>query len=240
MRAARPPVLVLTCEHGGNEFPPAYADLFESKRARAALDSHRGVDIGAAEVAMRMAAILGVPLIAASTSRLLVDLNRSLRHPQLFSEFSRALSAEARTQVLAEIYQPHRARVIKAVERAVTSGGFCFHVGVHSFTPVLNGVERHADLGLLYDPARAAEAALCRRWQRLASGALRVRRNYPYRGVADGLTTALRRRFSSSAYAGIELEINQARLLATPGRIEIAERAAATLSAALDASRETR
>ena len=38
---------------------------------------------------------------------------------------------------------------------------------------------------------------------------MRVRFNYPYAGRADGLTTALRRRFPDAAYAGIELEINQ-------------------------------
>jgi predicted N-formylglutamate amidohydrolase len=36
---------------------------------------------------------------------------------------------------------------------------------VHSFTPALRGVRRNADLGLLYDPARAGELALARRWR---------------------------------------------------------------------------
>ena len=38
---------------------------------------------------------------------------------------------------------------------------------------------------------------------------LRVRRNYPYNGNADGLTAHLRKRFAQSTYVGIELEINQ-------------------------------
>ena len=41
-----------------------------------------------------------------------------------------------------------------------------------------------------------------------------LRRNYPYRGTADGHTTGLRRRFGKSDYAGIEIEINQ-RLIGT-------------------------
>ena len=40
----------------------------------------------------------------------------------------------------------------------------------------------------------------------------RVRRNYPYRGAADGLTTALRRLFKPKDYLGLEIEINQALL----------------------------
>ena len=37
-----------------------------------------------------------------------------------------------------------------------------------------------------------------------------LRRNYPYRDVADGLATWLRRRFADPDYAGFELEVNQA------------------------------
>jgi hypothetical protein len=38
---------------------------------------------------------------------------------------------------------------------------------------------------------------------------LRVRRNYPYAGKADGLTAYLRRLFPGAAYLGVELEVNQ-------------------------------
>ena len=36
-----------------------------------------------------------------------------------------------------------------------------------------------------------------------------LRRNSPYRGTADGLTTALRRRYPANRYIGIEVEMNQ-------------------------------
>jgi predicted N-formylglutamate amidohydrolase len=86
------------------------------------------------------------------------------------------------------------------------------HVSSHSFTPVLDGVVRNADVGLLYDPGRPGEAALCRAWQaQLADRepGLHVRRNYPYAGKSDGFAAFLRRRFSERDYIGIELEINQ-------------------------------
>jgi hypothetical protein len=38
---------------------------------------------------------------------------------------------------------------------------------------------------------------------------LRVRRNYPYAGKGDGLTSHMRLRFAQSDYVGIELEVNQ-------------------------------
>jgi hypothetical protein len=37
---------------------------------------------------------------------------------------------------------------------------------------------------------------------------LRVRRNYPYLGKADGFTTYLRRHFPVDRYAGVEFEVN--------------------------------
>ena len=69
---------------------------------------------------------------------------------------------------------------------------------------------RDFDVGLLYDPAREAEVGLAAQWARAmrSGGSVRVRRNRPYRGTADGLTTTLRRRFGPR-YLGIELELNQ-------------------------------
>jgi Predicted N-formylglutamate amidohydrolase len=87
-------------------------------------------------------------------------------------------------------------------------------LGIHSFTPILNNVVRNADVGILYDPSREAEChiadALISEIHARAPQ-LRIRRNYPYRGTSDGLTTELRQKFGE-AYAGIEIEINQALL----------------------------
>ena len=102
----------------------------------------------------------------------------------------------------------------------MSRGRRVIHVSSHSFTPVLDGKVRRADVGLLYDPGRRGEAELCARWKAsLAAFApeLRVRRNYPYAGKGDGLTSHLRLRFAQSAYVGIELEVNQ-RIVFAAGR----------------------
>ena len=94
----------------------------------------------------------------------------------------------------------------------MSRGRRVIHVSSHSFTPELDGKVRRADVGLLYDPGRHGEAELCARWKAsLAAIApeLRVRRNYPYAGKGDGLTSYLRLRFPPGAYVGIELEVNQ-------------------------------
>jgi predicted N-formylglutamate amidohydrolase len=83
---------------------------------------------------------------------------------------------------------------------------------VHTFTPVLHGKVRGADIGFLYDPSRNAETSFCILWQnvlRKLDQKLQMRRNYPYRGTSDGFTSYLRKRFPEDSYLGIELEVNQ-------------------------------
>ena len=188
--------------------------LFARHGAR--LAGHRGYDIGALACARGLSAALRAPLIHAEVSRLLVDLNRSPGHPALFSDLTRALPAARREEILARHYFPHRARIERWIAARVRAGRIVLHVAVHSFTPVLDGKARTTDIGLLYDPGRPLEAEFCRRWQtalRERGPGLRVRRNYPYRGVSDGLTRHLRGLFPAGAYAGVELEINQRALL---------------------------
>ena len=87
------------------------------------------------------------------------------------------------------------------------------HISSHSFTPELDGKVRSADVGLLYDPARRGRGRAVRPLEGIARRDrpdLRVRRNYPYAGKGDGLTSHLRRRYPPRAYVGIELEVNQA------------------------------
>lgn len=211
---------LVTCEHGGNRIPARYAILFAAHRA--ALNSHRGWDPGALSLARALAKALDaasdVALFVSRTSRLLVDLNRSEAHRDLFSTITRVLPSDARKRILDDHYRPYRTAVEAAGDAAIDAGARIIHVSAHSFTPVLEGQTRRADIGLLYDPRRAREAALCNRWVASLNAALpdlEVRRNYPYRGDADGLTTALRRRYLAADYVGIEVELNQ-RLVAQP------------------------
>jgi predicted N-formylglutamate amidohydrolase len=204
--------LVITCEHGGNAIPARYRNLFESETLRLWLDSHRGFDDGALIMAEELAAAFAAPLVASTTSRLLIDLNRSQGHPQLFSPPTRDAPADVRREILEQYYRPFRTQVETLVTQAVDAGHRAVHISSHSFTPELHGEVRNNDIGLLYDPSRSGERELCLRWksslQRVAPE-FRVRRNYPYRGKNDGFTTTLRRHFRPEAYVGIELEINQ-------------------------------
>lgn len=211
----RTDTILVTCEHGGNRIPAPYRALFRGQAAL--LASHRGYDPGALVMARALASAFGAPLVSSTVSRLLVDLNRSIGHPQLFSAVTRAAPAGLRATILAQHYRPHREQVERLAAQFVADGRRVIHIASHSFTPELDGQLRLADIGLLYDPRRLGEARLCARWKaalEAAAPGLRVRRNYPYAGRADGLTSLLRRRYPPGAYVGIELEVNQAIVLA--------------------------
>jgi len=201
--------LVVSCEHAGSTIPAPYRAAFRGHAEL--LSSHRAYDRGAHALARELTRALGVELHACLTSRLLADANRHPRHPRVFSEVTRGLAEEEREAILRDHYWPHR----RAVEEAVRRGAKrrpVLHLSIHSFVPVLAGKVRTADLGLLYDPARHGERELCARLKQslfAIAPTLVVRRNYPYLGVSDGLTTHLRRHFDDERYLGIEVEMNQ-------------------------------
>jgi predicted N-formylglutamate amidohydrolase len=215
---ARSDRILITCEHGGNRIPARYRPLFAGFEE--SLQSHRGYDPGALAVARQMAKTLDAPLFFSTTSRLLIELNRSIGHPSLYSEATRNAPERVRREILEKHYLPYRSQVEAHIAAQITGGNRVIHISSHSFTPVFDGEVRNADIGLLYDPSRPGETELCRGWQdRLKTLApeWKVRRNYPYTGRSDGLTAYLRRRFPADVYVGIELEINHRHAL-TGGR----------------------
>ncbi|MEZ4371966.1 MAG: N-formylglutamate amidohydrolase [Polyangiaceae bacterium] len=202
--------LVLSCEHASHAVPRDLRKAFREDQQ--VLLSHRGWDPGALAVARRLERAFRVPLVVGRWSRLVIDLNRSPHHPRLFSTWSKTASPVRKQELLA-LHTEHWAEVVRHLEAILAWSPRVVHVAVHSFTPELDGEVRNADVGLLYDPGRVQERQLARSLQRRLSTDCRVRLNYPYRGIADGLPTALRKRLGP-AYAGLELELNQAFVVA--------------------------
>lgn len=201
--------LILTCEHGGNRIPAAYRRYFN--KATSLLNSHRGLDIGALSIARQLANTLPAPLLYSDTSRLLVDLNRSAHHRKLFSEYTQACNQLEREQILRDYYYPYRQILQQQIKDTIAQGNTVLHLSIHSFTSVMAGQVRNADIGLLYDPTVTREKSFCQTLQtQLQQGSKYIiRLNYPYRGSADGLTTWLRKQLPAKRYLGIEIEINQ-------------------------------
>ncbi len=189
---------LISCEHGGNRIPACYASLFDG--AEQLLESHRGWDPGALEAARYLARQLEAPLVEARISRLLVDLNRSRR---LFSEITGQLSPREKRHIIEQYYEPHYRQLLEYTRQPT------IHLAIHSFTPILNDELRNTTVGLLYDPSRRPEKDFALQLQRNLTG-VRTRRNYPYRGISDGLPTRLRKELPADRYLGLEIELNQA------------------------------
>ncbi len=225
------PRIVLSCEHAGNQVPPEYRPLFAGDPE--VLETHRGYDIGIASVAEKLRRCLDCPLVQYRWTRLLIDPNRTVEK-SLFSECSRTLPDDEKARLIRKFYAPYHARLDRLIGDADT-----LHLSLHSFTPVLNGKERKADIGILFDPARPREAAFARALQHELKTATRLRvfRNYPYRGTADGTTTRLRRQLGAQRYLGIEIEISQAQL--SPADPASAARLPRLLADAVSAAAQT-
>ncbi|QDS94502.1 N-formylglutamate amidohydrolase [Roseimaritima multifibrata] len=200
--------VIVTCEHGGNRIPSPYGTLFRSAIAQQELQSHRGYDPGALAIAKILAKTFAANIFHSTVSRLLVDLNRCLDSPQLFSEFVPE-SVEQRSEILRQHYTPYRRQVTDEVAAKISEEGRVVHLSIHTFTGQFRGEERDFDIGVLYDPKRCSE----RRFAERTLESLRLRRfaafaNRPYLGTDDGLTTTLRQTFAADQYIGIEIEIN--------------------------------
>lgn len=200
-------ILVLTCEHGGNDIPETYKKHFPDE---AVLKTHRGYDLGAIDLFQYVKPLSDVSFDS-NSSRLLVELNRSLHHKMLFSEFTKHLSKTEKDNIIKDYYLPYRSRVEDKINDYLNRGEEVLHLSIHSFTPQLNGKMRNCDIGLLYDSQQNKEQEFCKNLKALLlkhNPHLNVRFNYPYLGKADGFTTFLRKQFPKN-YIGIEIEVNQ-------------------------------
>ena len=208
--------LVLSCEHATAFIPAKYRHLFKDEEAL--LTSHQAFDTGAIEVAKYISLKTGCELHKGQVSRLVIDLNRSDKHPQLFSRFSKKLPPVEKAEILEKYYRSYR----EPLKRLATIQAIA-HLSIHSFTGILHGKKREADIGLLYDPQRDLErswAYRLRSYIRLENPGLRIRMNYPYKGTSDGFTRILR--MLNRDYLGIEIEMNQD-LISKSGSRAIAE-----------------
>ena len=213
--------LMLTCEHASNHVPATFKKFVPAD----VLETHRAYDIGARAVFRKLVKFAKPEFYCEGKfSRLFVDLNRTITNKVVFSEYygtqnSRVQAAVAKMKAQARAYwREYRENVEKFVSKNIRSlrqaqrpEAAIVHLGIHSFTPVLNGKVRNTDIGILYDPARPLERAYANvikaEIKRLYPK-MKARFNYPYKGTSDGLTTTLRKKFGPR-YVGIEIEINQ-------------------------------
>tara|TARA_B100000929_G_C15484103_1_gene412220 strand:- start:337 stop:1026 length:690 start_codon:yes stop_codon:yes gene_type:complete len=200
--------LVLTCEHAFPDIPEQYQKLFFKEPE--ILNTHEAYDPGAFDLFQELENLADFSHFQ-TIGRLLIETNRSKHHPKLFSRYSRLLSDQDKADILQIYYTSYRTIIESKIREYMKEGEAVIHLSVHTFTPVLNGVERNCDIGILYDPKRLTEKNFCYDFKaaiQRKNSKLKLRFNYPYLGKADGFTTALRKIFPEN-YSGIEIEVKQ-------------------------------
>lgn len=207
--------LVLSCEHAAWGLPPD-VELGVSMEA---LTSQASWDHGALAIARELGEALGLEVHRGHFSRMFVDLNRAASHPDVIPTVSYGapvpgnvgLAAAERDRRLAQFHAPYWQAVRHDVRARLRVDGACLHLSSHSFSPALDPARRAFDVGVLYDPGHAFEAALAERLLfALRRAGLAVRANEPYTGLGPALCTALREELAGQPYAGIELETSHA------------------------------
>ncbi|MFQ3212532.1 MAG: putative N-formylglutamate amidohydrolase [Marivirga sp.] len=200
--------IILSCEHGGYDIPSNYQKYFT--RFQDKLRTHISWDRGALELAKYFQVKLNSDLHYSTISRLLIEQNRSITEPELFSSISKDFTDVQKNKLKEEIYIPYVNTIDGLIQKQITAHKLTYHLSIHSFTPILNGVRRDAEIGILFDPKNPTELSYANAWMHSIQTKMpnwRIKFNYPYLGIDDGLTTHFRNKYPTT-YAGLELEVN--------------------------------
>lgn len=148
--------ILLVCDHASCRFPLSLDDMGLDPFARRC---HLAIDIGAGSLTEYLADRLGVTAVLAQYSRLVVDCNRELMDPSAFLAFGDGIIVPGNCNITQNqrdtradaIYWPYHHVIDEQVQRVVGLGVPPAFISVHSFTPVLNGVSRPWEIGILWD-----------------------------------------------------------------------------------------
>ncbi len=185
---------LVVCDHAANAVPPGYGGL---GLPREALERHIAYDIGAAEVARRLAQRLGAPAILANFSRLLIDPNRGPDDPTLVMRISDGALVPGNARIGPEeierrrqlFWAPYRGAIEETLEAMLASGEPPAILSIHSFTPHWRGAARRWKVGVLWDcDPRLADPLLRALAKEEDLGTGEIGDNEPYEGALAGDT----------------------------------------------------
>lgn len=225
--------IVLLADHARRDLPEEYGSL---GLPSAEFERHIAYDIGVETVTRELAALLGVPALIANFSRLLIDPNRGEDDPTLIRQLydgtvvpgNYPIAAEERERRLDRFYRPYHDAVgamIASVAQASAKAPFIF--SVHSFTPVMQSIERPWHVGILWDlDDRVARPLI----DMLAEDkTLIVGDNEPYDGALRGDT--MFKHAIVNGFAHVLIEIRQDLISDQKGALAWAERLAPIVDA---------
>lgn len=226
---------LLACDHAARRVPAALGRLGLDD---AAFELHIAYDIGAEGVARRLSARLDATALLAGYSRLVIDLNRGLDQSTLMPEISdgvdipgnRGLDEAARTARIEALYQPWHQAVAAELRRLDRqSGAKAALIGVHSFTPEMDGRVRPWQVGVLWDdPCELARPLMAA----LAGQGLTVGDNEPY-SAREPSGGTLESHALEVGRPGLSVEIRQDLIADDAGQAEWADRLTTVLGTLL-------
>ena len=202
--------IVLMCDHASAHIPAEYANLGLPDDV---FNQHVAIDIGARHMTLEMSKQLDAVGVIANFSRLLIDPNRSPEQPGFVPVLSdgievpgnKNLSRDEISHRQRHYYEPFHDAIARQRDKVCAWGQTPIVIGVHSFTPIMQGAGRPWEIGLLWnrDPRLAMPLLdFLRRDPQLTVGD-----NQPYSGKILGHT--MDEHGGRHGYANIVIEVRQ-------------------------------
>ena len=222
---------VLIGDHAGCAVPRKLSSL---GLPEAELRRHIGWDLGSAEVALRLSAMLKAPLIMQRYSRLVIDCNRPLHSADSIVTVSdgtvipgnasvNSTETEARA---GEIFQPYHAAIRSLLDERRQQRVSTALIAIHSFTPIWEGRRRPWQVGVLYNRDPRLAVALGKALE--GEGGLNVGYNEPY-DVSDETDYSIPEHGERRGLPHVELEIRHDLIADAAGQQQWATRLARLL-----------
>ncbi len=218
------PVLLL-CDHAARFVPGALNNLGLSE---AELSRHVAWDIGIAEVTRDLARHLDAPAVLSHFSRLVIDPNRALDDPTLIPQLSdgvivpgnRDLPEAARRVRFSTFHKAYHEIIARKLDSMAARGPAPAVISMHSFTPVMKGLERPWQVCVLWNRDARLPVPLM---AALRSQGLTVGDNEPYSG-RDNHGYTLHVHAEPRGLANVLIEVRQDLIDTHHGAAEWAER----------------
>ncbi|HJM91181.1 MAG: N-formylglutamate amidohydrolase [Alphaproteobacteria bacterium] len=179
------PALII-CDHASRHIPEELEDLGLSEEQ---LSRHIAWDIGAGEVAGRLATLLDAPAVLCGTSRLVVDCNRPFGEASSIPESSDGvavpgnakLALSERQRRMDRYFHPYHDEIDRRIHGHDQQSQAPALISVHSFTPEMDGFQRPWHVGVLWDQDQRMATPVIRELRRNPD--LLVGENEPYNGT---------------------------------------------------------
>ncbi len=202
---------LIVVDHASHRLPRRLGDL---GLPAPELQRHIAWDIGALDVARRMAALLDAQLIAQNYSRLAIDCNRDPAVPSSIPIMGESieipgnigLSAEEIAARRLEIFEPYHARIAEVLDARAASGRSTILVAQHSMTNLFKGVRREMHAAVLYNRDRRFAGLVLERLR--AEAGLTIGDNEPY-FVSDETDYTIPHHGEARGLPHVEIEIRQ-------------------------------